>query len=75
GHILGAGIVGAGAAELAALFAFAMDQRIEVARLAELAAPYPSHAELARILGEQALAGTGRARLAARRFALNRLLP
>ncbi|HEX4298052.1 MAG TPA: FAD-dependent oxidoreductase, partial [Devosia sp.] len=59
GHILGAGIVGAGAAELAALFAFAMDQRIEVARLAELAAPYPSHAELARILGEQALAGTG----------------
>ena len=75
GRILGAGIVGAGAAELAALFALAIEHDIPAAALAELAAPYPSHADLARQLGEQAVAAAPQSRWQARRFALNRLLP
>lgn len=74
GHILGAGIVGAGAGELAALFALAIEQKIPAGRLADLAAPYPSYADLARQLGEAALTDTPRSALEQRLFALNRLL-
>jgi len=74
GTILGAGIVGAGAAELAALFALAIEQKIPAARLAELAAPYPSYADLARQLGEQAARDTPRSGFHKRLLAFNRLL-
>jgi pyruvate/2-oxoglutarate dehydrogenase complex dihydrolipoamide dehydrogenase (E3) component len=76
GRIIGAGIVGAGAGELLALLAFAMHQNLSAARLADLPAPYPTHADLLRVLGEQAAAATGtRNAWQARRLALNRLLP
>jgi pyruvate/2-oxoglutarate dehydrogenase complex dihydrolipoamide dehydrogenase (E3) component len=74
GRILGAGIVGAAAAELAALFALAIEQKIPAGRLAELAAPYPSYADLARQLGEMAARNTPRTALEKRLLALNRLL-
>lgn len=75
GKILGAGIAGAGAGELAALFALAMAEKIAAARLAALSAPHPSYADLIRVLGEQAAAGGAQNRWLARRIALNRLLP
>ena len=75
GRILGAGIVGRGAGELASLFALAITHNIEVSRLADLPAPHPSYAELARRLGEQAFAGSAAAQRLARRFRFNRLLP
>ena len=74
GNILGAGIVGAGAAELAALFALAIEQKIPASRLAELAAPYPSYADLARQLGVAAASAAPRSALEKRLFSLNRLL-
>ena len=74
GNILGAGIVGAGAAELAALFALAIEQKIPASRLAELAAPYPSYADLARQLGVAAATAAPRSALEKRLFSLNRLL-
>lgn len=74
GHILGAGCVGAAAGELAALLALAIAERLPVARLAELAAPYPGFAGLVRALGEQAAAATPARRPAAWRLGLNRLL-
>ena len=75
GQILGAGIAGAGAGELAALFALAIAQKIDAAKLADLAAPYPSYAELARMLGEKAIGTAKNTIWEKRRFALNRLLP
>jgi pyruvate/2-oxoglutarate dehydrogenase complex dihydrolipoamide dehydrogenase (E3) component len=58
GRLIGVGIVGQGAAELAALFSLAMAQRLSVRDLATLPVPLPSFAGLARRLGEQAsLAG------------------
>jgi pyruvate/2-oxoglutarate dehydrogenase complex dihydrolipoamide dehydrogenase (E3) component len=73
GNILGAGIAGAGAAELAALFALAIDQKVEARRLSELHAAHPSHAELVRALGAAAGAGAPQERWLKRRFALARL--
>ncbi len=75
GKILGAGIVGAGAGELAALFGLAIAEQMEASRLAQLATPYPSHADLARALGEQAAAARPPSPWQRRLFALNRLLP
>jgi pyruvate/2-oxoglutarate dehydrogenase complex dihydrolipoamide dehydrogenase (E3) component len=75
GQILGAGIVGAAAPELAALFALAIEQKVPVTRLADLAAPYPSYADLARQLGESAAATAVRSPLEQRLLRLNRLLP
>lgn len=75
GKILGAGIVGAGAGELAALFALAMANNVDAAALAGLSAPHPSYADLVRDLGEQAAAGGAQNRWLSRRLALNRLLP
>jgi pyruvate/2-oxoglutarate dehydrogenase complex dihydrolipoamide dehydrogenase (E3) component len=74
GRILGAGVVGARAAELIALVGLAMSAKLPAARLAEFAAPYPSYAELIRTLGEQA-APIGIDTWTKRRFALWRLLP
>jgi pyruvate/2-oxoglutarate dehydrogenase complex dihydrolipoamide dehydrogenase (E3) component len=75
GRILGAGICGTGAGELAALFVLAIEQRIDAARLGELATAHPTLAELARNLGAQAAAGRLQSRLQTRLLALNRLLP
>ena len=74
GRILGAGIVGEGAAELIAVIGLAMSANVIAAGLARFAAPYPSHAELLRQLGVQAAAGPADA-WSQRRFALRRLLP
>ncbi|HVY51004.1 MAG TPA: FAD-dependent oxidoreductase [Devosia sp.] len=73
GNILGAGIAGAGAAELAAIFALAIDLRLEARRLAELNAAHPSHAELVRVLGEAAGQGGAERRWMKRRFAISKL--
>lgn len=51
GRLLGAGIAGAGAAELAALFSLALAAKLNVAQLSQFAAPYPSLAEIASRLG------------------------
>lgn len=75
GRILGAGIAGPGAAELAALFALAIEQKIEASRLAELASPAHSYADLARTLGAMAVASPREARGLSRRLSFNRLLP
>jgi pyruvate/2-oxoglutarate dehydrogenase complex dihydrolipoamide dehydrogenase (E3) component len=74
GRILGAGIVGEGAADLIAVVGLAISANVTAAGLARFAAPYPSHAELLRTLGEQASAGLTDP-WAQRRFALRRLLP
>ena len=73
GKLLGAAVVGAGAGELIALFALAIAEQIDVKALANLAAPYPSHAELARLLGEQAAASAPNPRFRGG-FSLSRLL-
>lgn len=75
GRILGAGIAGAGAADLVGLFSLTMTAKLPAARLAELAAPYPSHAELVRRLGEQAAASLSAGAWEKRRFALMRVFP
>ena len=74
GQVLGAGIAGAAAAELAAIFALAIEQKLPTTRLAELTAPYPSFADLARQVGQMAGNGAPRSALDARLFRLNRLL-
>jgi pyruvate/2-oxoglutarate dehydrogenase complex dihydrolipoamide dehydrogenase (E3) component len=51
GKLLGAGIAGAGAAELCALFSLALAANLNVAQLSQFAAPYPSLAEIASRLG------------------------
>jgi len=75
GKILGAGIVGSDAGELAAIFAMAIANKLDVARLAEFSAPHPSYADLIRNLGDQAFASSPQARTLERRLRFNRLLP
>lgn len=75
GKLLGAGIAGQAAPELAALFSLAIAHDIPASALADLAAPYPSYGDLARKLGELAVLSAPPSRRQARRFALNRLLP
>ena len=75
GKLLGAGIVGPSAGELAALFGLAIAQNLDARDLAGLAAPYPSYAELAQVLGQQARAATVPPRLKYRDWSLKRLLP
>mgnify|MGYP001606940729 FL=1 len=73
GRILGGGIAGAGAAELAAVLSLALDRNLAAAELAQLRAPHPSYADLLRALGEQAAAGSEQSRWTRGRFAFNRL--
>lgn len=75
GKVLGAGIVGADAGELAAIFTMAIASKLDVARLGEFAAPHPSYADLVRSLGDQAFAGSTQARSLSARLRFNRLLP
>lgn len=53
GRIIGAGIAGAGASELAGLFSLALGLKLSVRDLARFAAPYPSHAEIAAAFGAE----------------------
>jgi pyruvate/2-oxoglutarate dehydrogenase complex dihydrolipoamide dehydrogenase (E3) component len=75
GHILGAGIVGPGAGDLAAFFGLCLARKLKLADLAGLATPFPSHAELLRELGERAAGGQAPTPLETRLLSLNRLLP
>jgi pyruvate/2-oxoglutarate dehydrogenase complex dihydrolipoamide dehydrogenase (E3) component len=53
GRILGAGVVGPAAGELATLFALAVAHRLRAAQLRELAAPHPTLSEIAAELGAE----------------------
>jgi pyruvate/2-oxoglutarate dehydrogenase complex dihydrolipoamide dehydrogenase (E3) component len=75
GALLGAGLVGPAAGELAGALALAIAQRLKVADLAGVVAPYPSYSSLIRALGEAAAAKSGPRTLDARLLGLNRLLP
>ncbi len=74
GKILGAGVVGPGAADIVSLFALAMAANIDARRLADFAAPYPSYAEIAVRLGEELRRSDIRHPLLKQIIALNRLL-
>ncbi|MEQ1769320.1 MAG: FAD-dependent oxidoreductase [Devosia sp.] len=75
GHILGAGMVGPGAGELAAILGLCIARKMKLAELAGLSVPFPGHGELLRQLGEKAAAGNSPSALESRLLALNRLLP
>lgn len=51
GRIIGAGVVGPGAAELAGIFSLALALRLRVRDLSRMVAPYPSYSELAARFG------------------------
>jgi pyruvate/2-oxoglutarate dehydrogenase complex dihydrolipoamide dehydrogenase (E3) component len=53
GRILGAGIVGAQAGEMIALFSFAVANKLNARHLAAFVAPYPTLSEIAQRLGTQ----------------------
>lgn len=74
GRILGAGVVGPGAAELVSLFSLAMSGGLNAGKLAELVAPYPSFAEIAVRLGEEFRRGEAGKPLLRQWIRLNRLL-
>jgi pyruvate/2-oxoglutarate dehydrogenase complex dihydrolipoamide dehydrogenase (E3) component len=74
GKILGAGIVGAGAGELIALFALAIAQNLDARALATLPTAYPSLTELVAVLGRRAAESSAPAPAKPRRLPLNRLL-
>lgn len=59
GKILGAGIVGNGAGELIALFAFAIANGLSARHLMAFVAPYPTYSEIARRLGLEFFRGQG----------------
>ena len=72
GRLLGAGVAGAGASELAALFSLALSARLTVSQLSQFATPYPSLAEIASRLGRAAPRGNDP--LTRALLAINRLL-
>lgn len=74
GRIAGAGIAGPGAVELGAFFALAIARKLRLADLADLAVPYPSHAELAVALGREAAAPERQSRINRLRAGFMRLL-
>lgn len=75
GRILGAGIAGASAGELIALFSFAIANRLSTRHLAAFVAPYPTLSDIARRLGVEAERQRTASPLLRRLIALNRLLP
>ena len=75
GRLLGAGVVGPGAAELLSLFTLAIANRLSIRHFRSLLAPYPSLAEIVRQLGEEAARSTPANPWLARLLALRRLLP
>lgn len=75
GRILGAGIAGAAAGELVALFSFAIANRLSARHLAGFVAPYPTLSDIARQLGLEVQRRQAPNPALARLLALNRLLP
>lgn len=75
GKILGAGIVGNGAGELIALFSLALSRGMTARHLMDLAAPYPTYAEIARRLGLEFHRGLGANPLLRRIVEFVRYLP
>lgn len=75
GRILGAGIAGADAGELIALFSFAIANGLSARHLGAFVAPYPTLTDVARRLGMEAQRELTPNPLLARLVALNRLLP
>ncbi|HWA19376.1 MAG TPA: NAD(P)/FAD-dependent oxidoreductase [Devosia sp.] len=75
GELLGAGIVGPAAGELAALLSLALSRGLKLADLAAFAPPYPSYAGILRELGQRRADGTAPSALEQRLLSLNRLLP
>ena len=75
GRILGAGIVGPAAGELAALFALAIARGTTARQLQELAPPHPTLSEIAVQLGRESTAAAAPGPLQQRLLALLRLLP
>ncbi|MHB1103820.1 MAG: dihydrolipoyl dehydrogenase family protein [Devosia sp.] len=75
GRILGAGIAGAAAGELVALFSFAIANRLSARHLAGFVAPYPTLSDIARRLGLEVQRRQAPNPVLARLMALNRLLP
>ncbi len=74
GHIVGASLVGPGAAELAGVLALAMDQGMAMDALADLPLPHPSLMASLAALGENRLASRSVSSFAKRRGELKRLL-
>lgn len=75
GRIMGASLVGPGAAELAGMLAMAMDRGIGLDALAGIAAPHPSLAASLVALGEDCLGDQKPPAWAKRLGALRRLVP
>lgn len=75
GRLLGAGIVGPSAGELATLFALAVAHRLTARQLHELAAPHPTLSEIAAALGAEFDRDRPPAPLQQWLLALFRLLP
>ncbi|NGP18384.1 FAD-dependent oxidoreductase [Devosia aurantiaca] len=75
GTILGASIVGPGAADMAAVLALAMEQGLSLAKLAQLSLPHPSLMTTISELGANYLATRPVSPWAARRRALRRIIP
>lgn len=75
GRLLGAGIVGPEAGELAGLFAVAMAARLDAGRLAAIDLPYPSRASMAGQIGATVARAEGASPLLRQWQALARYLP
>jgi pyruvate/2-oxoglutarate dehydrogenase complex dihydrolipoamide dehydrogenase (E3) component len=75
GRLLGAGIVGAGAAEMISLFSLAIANGLPLGALARFSAPYPTLTEAVRAVAEEGLADEPASPLRRRLLALRRVLP
>jgi pyruvate/2-oxoglutarate dehydrogenase complex dihydrolipoamide dehydrogenase (E3) component len=75
GRILGAGIAGASAGELIALFSFAIVNHLSARHLAAFVAPYPTLSDIARRLGLEVERRQAVSPLLRGLMAVNRLLP
>ncbi|MDB5562757.1 MAG: dihydrolipoyl dehydrogenase, partial [Hyphomicrobiales bacterium] len=75
GRILGAGIVGANAGELIALFSFAIANRLSTHHLRAFVPAHPTFSEIVRQLGTESAHDQPPSPWLSRLMALNRLLP
>lgn len=75
GRLLGAGIVGTGAGEMIALFAFAIANGLSIQHFRNYVSPYPTLSEIAGNLGAEFGRDKPQNPWLARLMALNRLLP
>jgi pyruvate/2-oxoglutarate dehydrogenase complex dihydrolipoamide dehydrogenase (E3) component len=76
GRLLGAGIVGTGAAEMIALFAYMIGNNMPLASFRNFVAPYPTLTAIARALADEAaMRGRPESAVLTRLLRLNRMLP